>query len=134
MNANDHENKLPPNIESLRSDMISAFDKYLHDFGSRMRAQDRLSLKIQYLLSSADKMKLFKIDEDGHALFLFVLKGKTQLMKATTLEQLQSTFDIISAEVNERDKQLRSNVNGVNQFGKQMLESFVQLTSQLPRK
>ena len=73
-----------------------------------------------------NKMKLFKIDEDGHALFLFVLKGKTQLMRATTLEQLQFTFDTISAEVNERDKQLKSsNVNGVNQFNKQMLESFV---------
>ena len=130
MGIKDHGNRLPPDIESLRSDMISAFDKYLHDFGSQMRAQDRYSLKIQHLLSSADKIKLFKIDEDGHALFLFVLKGKTQLMKATTLEQLQSTFDTISAEVNERDKQLKSSsVNGVNQFGKEMLESFVQLTS-----
>ena len=120
MGIKDHENRLRPDIESLRSGMISAFDKYLHDFGSQMRAQDRHSLKIQRLLSSADKMKLFKIDEDGHALFLFVLKGKTQLMKATTLEQLQSTFDTISAEVNERDKQLKSSSVGgaVNQFGK----------------
>ena len=61
-----------------------------------MKAQNRYSLKIQRLLSSADKLKLFKINEDAHALFLFVLEGKTQLMKATTLGQLQSTFDIIS--------------------------------------
>jgi hypothetical protein len=89
-----------------------------------------LRFQAQNLENLADKMKLFKFNEDGHALFLFVLKGKTQLMKATTLEQLQSTFDTISAEVNERDKQLRSsNENGVNQFGKQMFDLFVQLTS-----
>ncbi len=130
MSIKDDGNRLPPDIESLRSGMISAFDKFLHDFGFQMRAQDRYSLKIQRLLSSADKMKLFKINEDGHDLFLFVLKGKTQLMKAKTLEQLQSNFDTISAEVNERYKQLRSSsVNGVNQFSKQMLESFVHLTS-----
>jgi hypothetical protein len=89
-----------------------------------------LRFQAQNLENLADKMKLFKIDEDGHALFLFVLKGKKQLMKATTLEQLRSTFDIISVEVNEKDKQLRSsNVTGLNQFSKQMLDLFVQLTS-----
>ena len=136
MGIKDHENSFRPDIESLRTGMISALDKYLHDFGSQMRAQDRYSLKVQRLLSSADKIKLFKIDEDGHALFLFVLKGKTQVMKATTLEQLQYTFDTISAEVKERYKQLRSSSvgGGVNQFGKQMLEFFIQMSSLLPRK
>ena len=89
-----------------------------------------MRFQAQNLENLADKMKLFKFNEDGHALFLFVLKGKTQLMKATTLEQLRSTFDIISVEVNEKDKQLRSsNVTGLNQFSKQMLDLFVQLTS-----
>ena len=75
MDDNDH-GKLRPDMESLRSDMISAFDKYLHDFGPQMRAQDRYSLKIQCLLSSADKMKLFKIDEDGPCFVFICFEGE----------------------------------------------------------
>ena len=75
MDIKDHGNRFQ-DMESLRAGMISALDKYLHDFGSQMRAQDIHSLKIQHLLSSADKMKLFKIDEDGPCFVFICFEGE----------------------------------------------------------
>lgn len=125
----NNEKNLQLDVETLRTEMISACDKYLHDFGLQIRAADRHSLKIQRLLSSGDKLKLFKIDEDAHALFLLVLKGKVNLMKAKTLEKLRSTFDRMSTEVNEKDKQLRSRVMKsdpfqVSQFTKDLFQQY----------
>jgi hypothetical protein len=66
---------------------------------------------------------------DAHALYLLVLKGKTNLMKAKTMEQLRSTFDRMSTEVNEKDKQLRSRVMKsdpfqVSQFTKDLFQQY----------
>ncbi len=108
-------------MESLRSEMISACENYLHEFELRIKARENYFASIQHSLSSKDKVEILKIIEEANDLFSFVFNTKIQLIKAQTSEQLRFAFNSISSEIDGKyeisDEWLSNSFgNGVIQF------------------
>jgi len=127
----DHGNSLRPDLQFLRSEMISACDKYLHDFESRIKARESYFASIQNSLSSKEKVEVLKIMGEANDLYSLVFNGKTHLIKARTLEQLWSAFNFISSEIDEKyersDGCLSNSLgNGVIQFAKEVFQLYLE--------